>query len=188
MPDPLKDTNAERSKEVAGMMDGLIPRLTLATNYDMQEVIVSLWSGPATDLYSHKAHDRAANITAAILGTAPGWCKLERDHGGNLHAHIITSTDAPLLLPAGATTRPVYNLKGLLHYLSKPGDARAAMVRDLTSGQTRTYQNTEENKLAAFQDYQRARAQARGRQFPRLSWSHNLPRLSDEQKAAIRAM
>lgn len=186
MPDPLKDSSRERRKEVGKMMGGLIPRLTLATDYDMQEVIVRLWNGPATDLYCHKAKARAKKLTDAIHGNAPAHCTLERSYDGWLHAHIITSADAPLLLPAGATTRPVYDLTGLLAYLSKPGDARAAMVTRTVDGQTRTYQNTDENKLAAYQDYERARAKSGGRRFPTMSWTRNLPNLSAEQKAALK--
>lgn len=185
MPDPLKDSNRVRARQVKKMLSGLIPRLSFATTDDMQEVIVNLWHGPASDLYCHKAQQRAVKMTAAIVGSAPAWSKLERTHDGWLHAHIITSTDAPLLLPAGATTRPVYDLTGLLAYLSKPGDPRAAMVTRTVDGQTRRNQNTDDNKLAAYQDYERARARSGGRNFPRLSWTHNLPRLNAEQKELL---
>lgn len=185
MPDPLKDSNRVRATQVKKMLVGLVPRLCFATTDDMQEVIVNLWHGPAADLYSHKAQQRAVRMTAAIVGSAPAWSKLERSHDGWLHVHIITSADAPLLLPAGATTRPVNDLAGLLAYLSKPGDSRAAMVTRTVNGQTRRNQNTDDNKLAALQDYHRARARSGGRPFPRLSWTHNLPRLNAEQKELL---
>lgn len=178
LPDPLTDTQRRRSVATNRRKkygEGLLARLLSATD-GLNHVMLPLWHGPATDLYDHGAKDRARDVTAAVVGDATAWVKLE--HAGQLHAHLMVDASAALLLPRGAKVEPVYNAERLMRYLSKPGDSRACLVRqkDPTTGRTITSTDPDPDALLeAYRDYMLARALAGGRRFPRLSWTHNLP-------------
>lgn len=184
LPDALRDSQRIRATDAnrrKGYGLGLLARILSACDHELQEIFVPLWHGPATDLYDHAANARARKVAAAVVGNNPAWCKLERRHDGMLHLHILTRADAWPLLPSGATRRPVYDAEGLVRYLSKPADARACLVRrkDPVTGQTLTSEAPDSaGLLDAYQDYMQARALAGGRRFPRLSWSHQLPRMT----------
>lgn len=178
LPDSLVDTQRRRSVTTNRRKkygEGLLARLLSATD-DLNHVMLPLWTGPAIDLYDHGAKNRARDMTAALVGDAPAWVKLE--HAGQLHAHLIVDASASLLLPRGAKVEPVYDAEGLMRYLAKPGDARACLMRqkDPRTGQTLTSDDPDPGALLeAYRDYTLARSMAAGRRFPRLSWSHNLP-------------
>ena len=188
LPDPLRDSNrlrATKTNRRKGYGMGLWPRLLIGGEHELQHVTSALWRGPAADLYDHDKNRRAREMVAAIVGPAPTWAKLERGLEGMIHAHIVTTKNAPLLLPAGSVIEDVYDLEGLARYLAKPSDARACMPRQKRNGQTFTLPADPEKQLEAYIDFMHARRAAGGRRFPRNSWTLNLPRLvadlADEQ-------
>lgn len=190
VPDALQDSNRIRStatKKKMGYGVGLIPRLLTATEHQLVHITVPLWNGPASDLYDHVANDRARNVAAAVVGRAAAYVKLERGDHGNLHLHIAMDARATPLLPVGSTITAVHDLQGLMGYLSKPGDSRACMRRTSVphTGTPLTLPQDPDLLLLAYQDFMLSRARAGGRQFPRQSWTLNLPRMATGLQVAV---
>lgn len=80
-------------------------------------------------LYGADAHAHARQAVAALVGPWPAWYGLESGQRVGLHAHIVAPVDAvPHVLAACPEAHgvPVWSLRGLAGYLSKPRDARAA--------------------------------------------------------------
>lgn len=81
-------------------------------------------------LWDAQAHAAARSAVGALVGGWPAWYTLERGQGGALHAHVLAPVEAvPGVLAAdvpGLHGVPVWRLRGLLAYLSKPRDADAA--------------------------------------------------------------
>lgn len=67
-------------------------------------------------------------MVAEVVGGWPCWYTLEAGELVGLHAHVLTVTEAVPTLPdlPGLHGAPVWSLSGVLAYLSKPRDARAA--------------------------------------------------------------
>jgi hypothetical protein len=191
LPDALVDTQRRRLIQVnrkKGYGGGLLARLLSDTGHRLQHVTVPLWNGPASDLYDHAANRQARAVAAAVVGDAAAWNSLERSTDKYLHLHIVADADAALLLPPGAKTRPVYDLEGLMRYLSKPSDARACLIPviDEWTGKTiSTLPPSRETLLEALQDYTAARLRAGGRRFPRNSWTSNLHLMKADLAEAI---
>ncbi len=79
LPDPLRDSQRIRATATnrrKGQGMGLLSRLLVACDHELQEVFVPLWSGPAVDLYDHGTKAHARKVAAAVVGKNPAWCKL----------------------------------------------------------------------------------------------------------------
>ncbi|WP_019012536.1 hypothetical protein [Deinococcus aquatilis] len=178
IPDALKDSTRDRATRAARRLNfggGLLPRLLVAGSHELQHIVLALGPSSPAELYDPATNARARAAVAAVVGTAPTWATLERGREGDLHAHIITASNAPLLLPAGSHRKAVDTPLGLMRYLSKPADARACQHRDPQTG-IRSKPDPAQLQ-AAVQDYQQARTRGR---LPRLSWTLNLPRLKPD--------
>lgn len=82
------------------------------------------------DLYELDAHRAARDVVKEAVSGWPAWYTLERGTSSGLHAHVLTVTEAvPGVLDTPEVHGvPVWNLRGVLAYLSKPRDARAAVA------------------------------------------------------------
>jgi hypothetical protein len=169
----IRNTRAYRSLNYGG---GLLPRLLVAADHELQHIVVQLGPGTAADLYSRTTGDRARAVALAVIGTAPARIRLELGTGGKLHLHIVTASSAALLMPAGSHRKPVDTPLKLMGYLSKPADARACMRRDPRTGITSP--PDPDQLREATSDYMTARARGR---LPRLSWTANLARLKPDE-------
>lgn len=178
-PDALQDSSGirnTRAKRRLNFGGGLIPRLLIAGQHDLQHVVLQLGLGTAADLYSPATNARARAAVLALVGPAPTWACLELGLGGKLHAHVVTSADAPLLPFTDTYRKPADTPLGLMRYLSKPADARACMRRDPRTG---IKSDPDPDQLReAISDYLTARARGR---MPRMSWTANLPRLKPDE-------
>lgn len=81
-----------------------------------------------TALHSEAASQCARALVAQVFGSVPARWKLERGHGGELHVHVVAPLP-PCAVFEFEDARPVWNLRGLLAYLAKPGDARLCRGR-----------------------------------------------------------
>jgi hypothetical protein len=178
-PDALQDstrTRYTRANRRLNFGGGLLPRLLIAGKHDLQHVVLPLGPGTAADLYAPATGDRARAAVLALVGPSPTWACLELGMGGKLHAHVLTSADARLLMPTDASRKPVDAPLGLMRYLSKPADARACMRRNPRTGITSA--PDPDQLREATSDYMTARARGR---LPRLSWTANLARLKPDE-------
>ncbi len=181
IPKSLRDTSARRVKLAARLFgdgDGLACRLWAAADARLSLVTVPLGPGTPADLYTQQVNKRARTVSRAVFGRFPVWVKLECGLDGGLHLHMLGAADALLLLPPRSHVRHLTpgaaDFRRVLAYFCKPGDARACMVK---LGPQRYGKPDPDELAAAVADYQIARAAGR---LPRLSWSHNLPRLKPD--------
>lgn len=86
---------------------------------------------PGLPLYAPDTSSTARALVGQTFPTGPAYWKLERGWGGNLHLHIISPLP-PLAVPGAAHHAPVYDLRGLLAYLSKPSPAELCAPGRLT--------------------------------------------------------
>lgn len=81
------------------------------------------------ELYGVEAHAAARELVRELVGGWPAWFKVEEGAHGILHVHILTVVEA---VPAARAAFPdlhgvpVWNLRGVLAYLSKPAIGSAA--------------------------------------------------------------
>lgn len=76
-----------------------------------------------TELHSETASRCARALVAQVFGTVPARWKLELGRNGELHVHAVAPLP-PCAVHEYADARPVYDVRRLLAYLSKPADAR----------------------------------------------------------------
>ncbi len=84
--------------------------------------------GPG-DLYAASGSAAARGLVGSLVGDWPAWYRLEIGKRGGLHVHILTACEAENARPDGLNgvhIRAIYDLTGVLAYLSKPRDGRAA--------------------------------------------------------------
>lgn len=137
---------------------------------------------PGLTLYRLEDHQAVRARVDALLGGWPYWCKVEEGAAGELHAHILTVTDAvPGVLAAqvpGLHGVPVWSLRGLLAYLSKPALGGAVRSAHRRAVPLWSQVDAAERYLEA-----RAAAVAGGRKrLPVTSWTGNVPRRQPERK------
>ncbi len=181
-PDALKDgkkLRVKRAERLFGDGNGLACRLWAAADARLVLVTVPLGSATLADLYSHKMNKYARKVSRPVFGRWAAWVKLELGLDGGLHLHILGAADALLLLPKGSNVKHLTpgsaDFRRVLAYLCKPSDPRACLIK---LGSQRYSEKADPTLLAAaIADYQLARAAGR---LPRLSWSHNLPRLKPD--------
>lgn len=87
---------------------------------------------PGLPLYSSATTRAARHLVLSTFQPSPAFWKLERGECGNLHLHVISPLP-PIAVKGWATCGTVYDLPGLLAYLSKPADARLCRPGKLTA-------------------------------------------------------
>ncbi|TSA78945.1 hypothetical protein FNU79_18590 [Deinococcus detaillensis] len=181
IPDDLQDSTYLRGKRAGKMFGhgaGLACRLLSATDHRLKLVTVQLGKSTPAALYDPAVNKNARTVSHAVFGKWPVWAKLERGPECGLHLHLLGAADALLLLPPHSSVKDVEptdaDYRRLLGYLSKPGDARACMVK---LGPQRYGKPDPLLLAAAVIDYRTARADHR---LPSLSWTYNVPRLKPD--------
>jgi len=121
------DTNRQRLRQASRPLSAAMRHLAPYPRLHLYRVDMP----PGLTLY---APDTSSTARALVGQTVPGpparW-KMERGWGGNLHLHIISPLP-PLAVPGAAHHAPVYDLRGLLAYLSKPAPAELCAPGRLT--------------------------------------------------------
>jgi hypothetical protein len=131
------------------------------------------------ELYAEEAHRAARQAVYGLVGHWPAWYTVESGEKSGLHVHIVTAAELESDLPDGVNVRSVWSLRGVLAYLSKPKDSRAAR-----SNHRRTLSLNA--VLAASEDHlgkQAARRAAGHCRLPTASGSVNVPRRSSRPEA-----
>jgi hypothetical protein len=115
-----RDADAARVRAAAGARFALFPRLRFYT--------LPLCLPAGTSLHSVDASRAARLMVECVFGAAPARWKLEQGRAGSLHVHVVSPLP-PVAVHAFDDVRPVYDLRRLLAYLSKPADARLCRTR-----------------------------------------------------------
>lgn len=132
------------------------------------------------ELYDLDAHRAARDVVKEAVSGWPAWYTLERGTSSGLHAHVLTVTEAvPGVLDAPEVHGvPVWSLRGVLAYLSKPRDARAA-----AAGHRRAVPLW--SLLEASEAYLSARAAAAGEGRTRLPAGSGTVNVPPRRRAAV---
>lgn len=172
-PDAVTDGEQRRRIGAARRIEAVRRVRREAVRRGSDGVLVLLTVPVPGELYEREAHAAARRHVAELVSGWPAWFKLEKGAGGALHAHVITTTDA---VPGVLHRRevhgvPVWHLRGLLAYLSKPADGAAAR-----SNRRRAVPESESVQAAERYLSARACAAAAGRsRVPACSGVVNVP-------------
>lgn len=128
MPDAVTDTEQRRGLGAWRRLGTVrrVRREALARGSDGHMVMLTV---PLTgDLYGLEAHRAARRAVAELVSGWPAWFKIERGTRGNLHAHVVTVSEVVpgVLRRPEVHGVPVWHLRGLLAYLSKPAEGKSA--------------------------------------------------------------
>lgn len=127
-PDAVTDSNERRRIAARRRMRTLRRVRREAIRRGASPALVMVTLDLPGELYGLEAHREAREVVRELVGGWPAWFTLESGRHTGLHAHIVTTVEAvPGLLDVpGLHGVPVWHLRGLLAYLSKPRDAHAA--------------------------------------------------------------
>lgn len=155
-PDAVTDSNRRRSV-AARRRERTIRRVRQeAIRRGAAPGLVMVTVGVPGNLYDLEAHRAARAQVKELVGGWPAWFTLESGRSSGLHAHVLTTVEAvPHILRTAPEAHgvPVWSMRGVLAYLSKPRDARAAR-----SNERRTLSLSD--VIDAAEDYLQARAAA----------------------------